>query len=299
MKIRVIEMMNHYYREESIGEGGASALGRFCALGYHDAIDVDLKEENIENVEDIKEEVFGEDGTKAWAWNASGHVVMSALNGEYAIKNVVCAYCNEETEKEKAFWVKDIRFPFFFFSVIRISEQTKNVHEVMKEENEKKDCMTYYCYEHNEIMAVFKTNSYSKGMERVKELYEIFTPLKIHSIFAVEEYVLSDGNQLKKIIDENVDVRWHVVMKDREKAKEFFDRLKKDVVHKGAFEIYDTLGSEDLLVEMNGCKLTDLLPLYATGNWLTHVNQEYSSAFYNIETTILVGRKSEEAQDEQ
>ncbi len=297
MKIRVIEMMNHYYREKPIGEGGVSELGRFCALGYHDAIDVDLKEENIENAEDIKEGDFGEDGAKAW--NASGHVVMSALNGEYAIKNVVCAYCDEETEKEKAFWVKDVRFPFFFFSVIRISEQTKNVREVMKEENKKKDCMRYYCYEHNEIMAVFKTNSYSKGMERVKELYEIFTPLKIHSIFAVEEYVLSDGNKLKKIIDENVDVRWHVVMKDREKAKEFFDRLKKDVVHKGAFEIYDTLGSEDLLVEMNGCKLTNLLPLYATGNRLTHVNQEYSSAFYNIETTILVGRKSEEAQDEQ
>lgn len=281
MKIRIIEMLNHFPDNSSGSAAENSLLGRFCAFGYHDAIDVHVEE---------NEQTY---------WEALEQTAIGRLNGSFNMKTLVCAFKEQGTgEKEREFWkeTESPVQPFYFISVIRVDKNYASgdtIHNDIKAQNENVDKMVYYSFEHSEVITVCRTNCYSQGLKTIRDFNNIFHAIKSHSVFAVEEKVLkltADALE-EKVMDDIINVRLYATMRDREKAIEFLEQLRKKLKQTGTlsrFEAFDTLGNDDLLVEIDGVQLSQILPYYKMGSDLTHSHILYKEAFYNIETKFIV-----------
>ena len=277
MKIRIIELLNHYSEEKNMSDG--EALGRFCAFGYHDAIDLNSQNSETEQVS---------------SWDMMERLTVEKLNGKFTMQLLACAYDEMDEKKEREIWEENNRYPFYFLIVMRIENRNEFSCEMMKEiNNGEEEVMTYFSFEHCEVMAVCRSGTYKQGIQKLMELKKRFQTKKTYSVFAIEEKLLNNKPFWKlREQKENVNVRLYATIKDITSVEDFLEELrdqlgKKDVP--AQFRTYDILGDADLLIEVDHVELNDLLPVYAMGKLLTHTNGLYKKAFYNIESRFLVG----------
>lgn len=279
MKIRIIELMNHYSEERSMADN--EPLGRFCAFGYHDAIDL-----NIQNGEN----------EQMSSWDMMEQLAVEKLNGKFTMQLLACAYDKKCEKEEKKFWEENREYPYYFFIVMRVESLNDHDRHLMNEINQdKEDIMLYFSYEHCEIMAVCRSGTYKEGLDKLMEMKQSFRTNKTYSVFAMEEELLKNTEFWKaRECQEKVNVRLSATIKARDKVGPFLQMLRERIGKTGELDelrVYDILGDADLLIEADDVDLKDLLPLYAMGELLTHTNDHYKKAFYNIESRFLVERE--------
>lgn len=147
--------------------------------------------------------------------------------------------------------------------------------------------MVYYSLEHCELLTVIRTDSYVAGMKRVKEICGSFSTSKSFTIFAIPEETLKSKDNFNTEI---VDVFLKCSIKNYECAEQYFEELIKILQNDNdnfSFEKYDIFGEYDIIIIIKDIQIREILPLYSMGEILTHSNEEYNKAFYNIETSFI------------
>lgn len=287
MKVRVLQLINNFYLDEGAAEPDkkTTPLGEFCVLGYFDALDV--KEFQTVTADDTKAE-------SAFVWSQLSHLLPEQINGRTNLRNLICI--TEEVERDSSFWEFEESVPFYFISMIRINGEKCSSELIgkMKKLEEAPDVITYFSYDHSEVVVVKKSGKYSEGMEHVRYLQKFFNVFKMHTIFAIRETLLPPSDHLynREGMEEIVDCRLHCVIKDFEEASKFKDELKELLTLRNQKEIswrfYETLGNGDWLLEIDRVSFGSLLACYKMGELLTHTNEKFCNAFFNIESEILL-----------
>ena len=83
-------------------------------------------------------------------------------------------------------------------------------------------------------------------------------------------------------------------MKNKQEALRFLNRLGESLAEDDQIvksKIYDILGEQDLLFDMNNVPLEKILPFYAMGEYMSHSNEHYKKAFYNVESRFILERR--------
>lgn len=285
MKIRIIQLINNFYKDgkncQDKDEDRYRKLGDYCAFGYFDAVEV-LESESISNVKD------------GILWREIQRKVNEMADGTCNRRNLICIV--KEELKDRDFWKKQRNYPYIFVSLIRV-RHTANTAVKLKEAferiNKKDTAIAYYSYNHSEMVMVKLEKNYSAGLKFVLEERTQIDILNMYSIFAVKEDILKVKSRLlNEIANEHVGVRLHIIIKDDSLIDHFLNLFMKETglseknVHK-----YHTLGSCDMLFEIETVNLQKLLPCYCMGRILTHTNSNYEKAVYNIETELLAERE--------
>lgn len=286
MRVRLIRLANNFYkdeqqeqREEETGSRDGK-LGEYCCLGYFDALDVQLVEEG---------EGWGAGIRKKVNW-----MTVDGLDGSCSKKNIICV--TNEDEKDEAFWAYAKEMPCLFVSLIRIRRGKESEEEVnrsiAKINGEGKCGLAYYTYDHSDMVIVNAGKKYSDGLRVILSLYKKISVFKMYSVFAVKEEELENCSVIQ---DEIVNCRLSATVKDIGKAKAY-QSILDSFLRKGTepvpeeFRIvpFHTLGNEDILIEIRHVPIRKLLRCYKMGSLLTHTNDDYKAAFFNIESQIFV-----------
>lgn len=276
--IRFIKLFNHYPDDDVAKDDNNTTnnkpLGVYCAFGYHDAISVSVPEE-------IKDSYSICDN--------KSQSVTDHVDGTYTIEALSCLFSSTYAKKEESFWNLEDSLQYRFITVIRIGEdvQKEKIQKVIDDYNSKSDVMVYYSLEHCELLTVIRTDSYVAGMERVKEICGNFSTSKSFTIFAIPEEALKSKDNFNT---ENVDVLLKCSIKNYECAEQYFEELIKILQNDNdnfSFEKYDIFGEYDIIIIIKDIQIREILPLYSMGEILTHSNEEYNEAFYNIETSFI------------
>lgn len=287
MKIRVIQLINNYFRDENcINEDKEKALGLYCAFGYFDAVQIEEGNEipNIENP----------------IWKNIEEVAVHTLDGIHSRRNLICIA--EDKEKDTAFWEKAVNYPYLFISLIRMRHNCNDANTMNQVVNEIKSndtCIAYYSYNHSELVIAKIDKNYSQGMGYVLSLREKLNPLNMYSIFSAREDIIKSETKLQSKADmEEVSVQLRLMIKNDHEITGFLQKLwnalfedkiqKKQMPEKENFEKFYTLGSSDMMVRIEQVEMHKLLSCYSMGRLLTHTNDQFGKAVYNIETEILV-----------
>ena len=88
-------------------------------------------------------------------------------------------------------------------------------------------------------------------------------------------------------MDERVCLRISAVVKKQENVEHYFRKLQSKLAS-DQIDYYNVLGNEDFLIEIDDIRLADLLPLYKTEGVLTHMDEAYDQAFYNLSSQIIL-----------
>lgn len=276
--IRFIKLFNHYPDDDVAKDDNNTTnnkpLGVYCAFGYHDAISVSVPEE-------IKDSYSICDN--------KSQSVTDHVDGTYTIEALSCLFSSTYDKKEESFWNLEDSLQYRFITVIRIGEdvQKEKIQKVIDDYNSKSDVMVYYSLEHCELLTVIRTDSYVAGMEMVKEICGNFSTSKSFTIFAIPEEALKSKDNFNT---ENVDVLLKCSIKNYECAEQYFEELIKILQKHNdnfSFDKYDIFGEYDIIIIIKDIQLREILPLYSMGEILTHSNEEYNEAFYNIETSFI------------
>lgn len=273
---RILLLKNNFYRD--MGSANEEVLGRYCALGHFDAFDI--SDEKIVKVEEL--DTWGYLGEKTYG-----------QNGDVNCRMLVCV--TEQKDKDREFWTNESE-PLVFITMVRLNEgimaaKRDGIIEALSKEPKQ---MGYLSYDHSEIIAVTKTDQYSDGMKNVRRLREICSAVKTYTIFGIRENILESYETIKACVkDEKVCCRLHCMIKNYEKAESFRRILEEHIRNREGLEDlevrkFETFGGFDWLLEVNNVSLCGLLELYKTKELLTHANNKYCEAFFNIESEILV-----------
>lgn len=281
MKIKLIQLINNYYKDEEQGEKTKDniALGTYCAFGYFDALQIEEPDEDDDSVQNSM-------------WKIVNEVTAKYLDGTCNRRNLGCF--SKEREKDENFWNKAKEYPYLFLSMVRVKRQEddnlERIHDAIAEINGDDCSICYYPYDHSEVIVLRLERNYQTGMQYVLNLGKKFKTLKMYSIFSVKEETLETEAKISESVDdEMVDIRLRAIIKSEKEAYHFLEKLAKKNEMK--MEIYDTLGSEDMVVEMRNISIRKWLSEYKMGNMMTHTNKEFGKAFYNIETEIIKYKK--------
>lgn len=285
MRTRIIRLINNFYYdnweiEETKRE---KPLGQYCVFGYFDALDVI--------------EVPGDD-TNIGIWKKLSSLSQEYLDDNHNRRNLICI--TEDDETDKRFWENKDNFRFLFITLIRVKDMPSE--KLMKAicqmnsscKDDTYDCCAYLSYDHCEAVIVRESNQYSVGLNKVKELRDEFGAFKMYTIFAVNERLLQNSDTIiNTIVDEQIDIRLHCIVKDFNLARAYIQDLKNNLIKKSKnqlsdFKEYETLGSSDWIIEVNDISLSTILEYYKMGGLLTHTNSKYEKAFFNIESQILL-----------
>ncbi len=282
MRIRVLELVNNFYKDEdtegcaeTTGDDSRQELGEYCCLGYFDALNVRSLDCGSRQEMNIRRE--------------AECIAVRNLEGKDNRKNIICVTNDEKRDED--FWKLAERMPFLFVSLIRIKFPGQHTpSDIVKTVNAKsEETMAYYTYGHSDIV-VFRTgNEYLKNMTSVLSMYEEVNIYKMYSVFAVKECVLEN---CEGIPDEMVTCRLNGAVQNMEHVKVYIDKLKealKSGNNAGDLEIncFYTLGNSDFLMEIPKVSLINLLKCYKMGEVLTHTDEDYKKAFFNISSSIL------------
>lgn len=285
MKIRIIQLINNFFKDENgTDENREKALGTYCTFGYFDALQVD--EDNYAGDNQI--------------WKKIDGVTVRTLDGTCSRRNLICIA--EQEEKDRKFWECAKDYPYLFLSLIRMKraeEATDTIRRMMDEMEEDDTKIAYYSYNHSELVIAKLENSYKAGMNFVLSLRRTLNALNLYSIFSVREEKLKDKSGLPgSIAAETVSVRLRLMIKNDYETDFFLQKLwealfkdeiwDKKVSEKENFEKSYTLGSSDMIIEIEQIEMYKLLSCYEMGNLLTHTNKQFGKAVYNIETEILI-----------
>lgn len=281
VSVRILQLKNNFYWNSG-GTNGES-VGKYCVLGYFDALDTASAE---------KVEV-----TKFDTWKQLGELTINQ-DSALSYRTLVCV--TEDQEKDIMFW-DDETYVLYFITMVRLdktmwaeSEWSEIVCELPGEENH----INYLSYDHSEIIAVTKTNTYSEGIKNVRQIRKVCKAVKTYTVFAVKEDILHSYDDIrKKLTDENVCCRFHCMVKDYEKAEAFRKTLERRFfernMHLVKIRKFDTFGGYDWLLEIDNVSIRSVFEYYNIGDILTHSNADYKEAFFNVESEILI----EEEQD--
>lgn len=275
--IRILQLKNNFYRDNGRPEG--KPLGNYCVLGYFDAFDM-LEERNVST-------------TKFNTWEHLGELT-SQMDGTANCRMLVCV--TDRQDKDHDFWEKHDA-PLYFITMIRVDKAkipADKLDEFMKDLNREPNQISYLSFDHSEIIVVRKTVQYSTGFRSVNELRKRSDVVKTYTIFATLEESLQTYESIKeKVADEKVCCRLHCMVKSETKAEIFKKELEKLLNSRSSgkkIEVrkFETLGVYDWLMEVDDVSIWSVLECYKMGNLLTHANERYNEAFYNIESEILV-----------
>lgn len=286
MKIRVIQLINNFYRDEKCtNEDREKALGTYCTFGYFDALQVEEGKE-FSNTE------------KNLIWEKIEEVTVNTLDGVCSRRNLVCI-ADDET-KDMEFWNNAEQYPYLFVSLIRMRHKRNDMdtlERIVDELKTDKNAIAYYSYNHSELVIAKLENNYTRGMQFVLLLRESLNSLNMYSIFSVREDTLK-SELLSKIDNEEVGVQLRLMIKKDQAINNFLNKLWNelfaDEIQSGIyhttedFEKFYTLGSDDMMIRIPRIKMHKLLSCYSMGSLLTHTNKQFEESVYNIETEILV-----------
>ena len=279
--IRILQLKNNFYRDKK--GGGKNPLGSYCVLGYFDAFDI-LEVQKVSTTE------FN-------TWESLGKLTVD-MDGTANCRMLVCV--TEQPDKDKVFW-EEQSDALFFITMIKLNRAdglTERLKKFTSELIRNRKQIGYLSYDHSEIIVVTKTNMYSDGIARINELRKKKGVVKTYTVFAVLESYLESYKMIKaNLIDEKVFCRLHCMVKNEDDAEIFRIALEKQVKARNEKEIkvrkFRTLGANDWLMEINDVSICSILECYKTGNLLTHTNEQYNKAFYNIESEILVAGEND------
>lgn len=276
ISIRILQLKNNFYKDE--GSTGQDALGEYCVIGYFDAFDI--SDGKIGKV------------TEFDTWCHVGELT-AQLNGTINCRMLVCV--TDQQEEDKEFW-DDQSDALFFVTMVRVKTGTSadEMRDTVNNLWEPRKRIGYLSYDHSEIIVVSKTNRYSEGIEGVKQLRGICKAAKTYTVFAVMEKCLESFEAIQdKLEDERVYCRLHGMVKDYKEAESFKRKLEKHLSRRNGREIkirkFETFGGYDWLMELDDVSICSILECYKMRELLTHTNEDYYKAFYNIESEILVG----------
>lgn len=287
-KVRVLQLKNNFYRDEDYDENYSreKALGAWCVLGYFDALDI--KEISLEQ--------------EKRTWENLSDLTVQELDGTKHLRNLVCLV--REHEKDTQFWNINEQKLFYFISMIRVDRKCVKADKLNNKINQVNqfdytglewEQIAYYTYDHSEVIIAHKTDCYSEGLENIRKIRDKFSAFKMHTILALPEEKIKDEDSIIASLGEQnevVDWRLHVVAKDVDNVMEFVEDIKAILEQKGEnnydIRCYDTLGSYDLLIEIDNIKISSICACYCMGELLTHSNQKYQALIYNIESEILI-----------
>ena len=287
MRIRVIDLANNFYKDtkekkqqnDLQDEDEEQVLGEYCCLGYFDALNIWKIECGELRENEIRKKV--------------NQIVMNGLDGSCNRKSIICITDNDT--KDECFWEQAKKMPFLFVSLVRInptfsnSDESKTLITAIKEINLTEDVIAYYTYDHSDMVLLKYGENYLQDLEMVLSLYHSINVFKMYSVFAVREEVL---NNCENIVDAKVNCRLSITVKDMSKVDDFLANLgnflyEKNECYKKHMKCYDTLGNSDLLVEISQVSIRKLLCCYKMGQILTHINDFYKDALYNVESQIF------------
>lgn len=279
--IRILQLKNNFYRDE--GRTGEEPLGGYCVLGYFDAFDISKAEETFT--------------TQFNTWESLGKLTAD-MDGTVNCRMLVCV--TEQPDKDRAFWAEQSDI-LFFVTMVRMTKSdslSEQLKKIIEKANGNSGQIGYLSYDYSEIIVVTRTNKYSEGIARVNELRKMEGVVKTYTIFAVRDPLLDSYETItKKVEDENVFCRLHCMVKNEVKAETFRKELEKQIGEKNKGKIavrrFQTLGMNDWLMEINNVSICSILECYKMGNLLTHTNEQYYEAFYNIESEILITGESD------
>ena len=281
MKIRMLRLASNFYKDQTQYPPSPSpigdiqqALGKYCCIGYFDALDIQpipLKENSKRS---IRREL--------------SNVAIKGLDGSYNRKNIICI--TDQDKKDLEFWEEAEKNPFLFVSMIRTTQDestekpnAKSIHEIIDGINQKAHSIAYYTYDHSEIVVFISGVSYLSNLQRILAYYNTINVFKMYTIAAVQE---KDLETCTSFDEEIVKCILRATVKNMPEAQKFLAEFK-NFLSPYVLQCYDTLGDSDLLIEIPSINIAKLLSCYKMGNLLTHTNPFYMKAFFNIETQIF------------
>lgn len=275
VSLRILQLKNNFYWDNASTE--RKALGKYCVIGYFDAFDI--SEAKIVNVSEIN------------IWDQLS-ILTSQLDGTMNCRMMVCI--TQQQKEDKAFWEDQSDMLFFVTMVmVRADVSTDKMNNIVAELGKTKKRIVYWSYDHSEIIVIAKTNRYSDGIRGVKELRNMFGAVKTYTVFAVMEKYLESYELIQtKLEDEKVFCRLHCMVKDYEEAEKFRVVLEQQVSKHNKKQIrirkFETFGDCDWLMELDDVSICSIFECYKMNNLLTHTNEAYNNAFFNIESEIFV-----------
>lgn len=275
MVIRVIELLNNFYKDAIETYGSEEALGDYCIWGFFDALNTRKITEGLE---------------KQGIMQSVTNAVIYGYDGMCNRKQIVCIH--EEEKKDEIFWENPHNEPYLYMTMIR-KEYKKNqyskIKEIMRAINERNNMIAYYSYSHSEVIVVGYASSCKECMKKILQIKELFPIFKTVTVFGIKEEELYRCSKVKK---EKISLRLAGKVRNQKNAINMVKKIDVQIRQKGVgtdyrYNAYDTLGAKDIIIEIINVPIENILPLYSTGALLTHTNSEYGVSFYNIETQII------------
>jgi len=287
VKVRAIQLLNDYYKDKIEIDNPPKPLGTYCTLGYFDAMEI------------ISIKVDGNINEKGVLRSVSDDA-MSRYDGTCNRRNIICVLNENRPEyniedKDEKFWKNAEKKPYLFVTMIRVKHDNPQAEQELQNQmnnlNSKEDTIAYYSYTHSEVIVIQCGNRYRKCSEPIFSAKKSLKAFKTFSVFGVREDVLEHCNDIE---DENVCVRMSAIIRDWDNAHAFVKNLcqyfyesKEEEKNKFHFSAYDTLGERDMIIEISNISIKKVLPCYRMGEIMTHANQQYHDAFFNVETEII------------
>ncbi len=283
MSIRILQLKNNFLRDDI--NPNKEPLGPYCVIGYFDAFAIS-KEEAVD------ERNFN-------SWKCLGKLT-SELAGNVNCRMLICF--TEDSEKDRKFWEAQEE-ALFFITMIRLKKENicfKEQEKIKKKLDEAEKSISYWSYDHSEIIVVTKTKKYSDGIRKVMELREVCSALKMYTVFAMKEDILASYEKIENAIeDEKVSIRLHCMVKDYQKAGIFKKKLEDGLSQRNGRTIkirkFETFGGYDWLMEVDQISIYSILEHYKMKRLLTHANEIYNEAFFNVESEILTQEEDDDA----
>lgn len=290
MVVREIQMISNTYGSEKPGLN--QVLGQYCVFGPFDAMDIaeETMPWNKHGAEECWEDLEKEIGTE-----------LSGYDGRNNRCKVSCFFSEDEEEQKFVDRLKQCPFLFVSFILLRHKynkkEELRNVKAIIKDINANSNVRVYLSLGKNELILLHYCNSFTYGFNTVSGYHRKFDLSKSSTIFAVREQALDSPNSLYEQIDseEKIRCRLRCIVKEYTAADAFIKKLYDFIMEKSKnqakIRCYNMIGGNDILIEIDNFALADLLPLYKTKELLTHMNPDYSSAWFNIETELISERE--------
>lgn len=296
--LRLIQLRSNF-----ISESPQPILeAEYCAFGYFDGIETKrLKKCNDWN--EVLKEYMTEQS--------------KSLRGVYSVFDLLCIYWDDsmyqkqQSRDNKTGEDKDLQFwanknPYLFISMIRFQKrfkdvlsQIKKIEDKIAEKYSNVECICYFTLDSNDFILCLKCQRYSEGAGCISELYELIHSIegfenqvrKIHTIFsAFQEHLDELGKGQSELGREEpgdvISCQMCCMIKNRLKVEAFETALSEAL---GVNRMQNRImGGNDLVYMYDGIIPDQLFGLYARDGLLTHTNELYSEAFYNINTTIAI-----------
>lgn len=270
--IRLFCLKNGFYQEKS-----EKLEAQYSTLGYFDGLDTYLYEDDdLGILSDNYYPILYD--KKNWQEQCD-YFIVAGMRGD----------------SDEDFW-QNASGEFIFVSFVRLKERANNLQQIISEIETKWEAKCYLTYESSDMIVCLKTNCYSEGDGKIREITNIVREFsntnrvqKSFSVVAIRQTVLNSilyGN-VYNIKDEVVRCGLRCVVKDRTKIKGFIDLLKKNCKTNNPV-LHNIMGSDDVEITLGDIRILDLLKLYADGEILTHWNKYYQQTFFNIRSEIAI-----------